>query len=67
MDLALWQLKEGDTWSPAWIVCRVRCWHLVTLAAKLREHGIGLHLIEQGIDTAAAEGRAMFGLLSVAG
>jgi len=39
--------------------------HLVTLGAKLRERGVGLHVIEQGIDTATAEGRAMFGMLSV--
>lgn len=35
--------------------------HLVTLGAELRERGIGLHVIEQGIDTATMEGRAMFG------
>ena len=39
--------------------------HLVTLGAELRERGIELHVIEQGIDTATAEGRAMFGMLSV--
>lgn len=39
--------------------------HLVTLSAGLRERGIGLRVIEQGIDTSAAEGRAMFGMLSV--
>ncbi|MFI7502737.1 recombinase family protein [Streptomyces sp. NPDC049687] len=39
--------------------------HLVTLGADLREHSIGLHVIEQGIDTATMEGRAMFGMLSV--
>ncbi|GAB3979284.1 hypothetical protein GCM10029978_074250 [Actinoallomurus acanthiterrae] len=33
--------------------------------AELREWGIGLHVIEQGIDTATMEGRAMFGMLSV--
>jgi Resolvase, N terminal domain len=37
--------------------------HLVLLGSELRERGIGLHVIEQGIDT--AEGRAMFGMLSV--
>jgi len=37
----------------------------VTLGAELRERGVGLHVIEQGIDTATAEGRAMFGMLSV--
>ncbi|GAA3416281.1 hypothetical protein GCM10018952_43910 [Streptosporangium vulgare] len=39
--------------------------HLVTLGAELREREVGLHVIEQGIDTATAEGRAMFGMLSV--
>lgn len=39
--------------------------HLVTLGAELRERGIGLHVIEQGIDTSTMEGRAMFGMLSV--
>jgi hypothetical protein len=35
------------------------------LGAELRERGVGLHVIEQGIDTTTAEGRAMFGMLSV--
>ena len=39
--------------------------HLVTLGAELRERGVGLRVLEQGIDTATAEGRAMFGMLSV--
>ena len=39
--------------------------HLVTLGAQLRERGIGLKVLEQGIDTATAEGRTMFGMLSV--
>jgi DNA invertase Pin-like site-specific DNA recombinase len=39
--------------------------HLVTLGAELRDRGVGLHVIEQGIDTSTAEGRAMFGMLSV--
>ncbi len=39
--------------------------HLVTLGAQLRERGVGLKVLEQGIDTATAEGRAMFGMLSV--
>ncbi|MFC9684115.1 recombinase family protein [Streptomyces sp. NPDC056948] len=38
---------------------------LPTLGADLRERGIGLHVIEQGIDTATMEGHAMFGMLSV--
>ncbi|GGP14296.1 recombinase family protein [Nonomuraea glycinis] len=35
------------------------------LGADLRERGVGLHVIEQGIDTDTMEGRAMFGMLSV--
>ena len=31
--------------------------HLVTLVAALRGRGIGLHVIEQGIDTDTMEGR----------
>ncbi|WP_205629723.1 recombinase family protein [Jiangella muralis] len=40
-------------------------WHLVNLGAELRDRGLGLHVIEQGIDTSTAEGRAMYGMLSV--
>jgi hypothetical protein len=39
--------------------------HLVTLGAELRAEGIGLKVVEQGIDTDTAEGCAMFGMLSV--
>ncbi|AYF75328.1 hypothetical protein D7D52_17270 [Nocardia yunnanensis] len=39
--------------------------HLITLGSALRERNIGLKVIEQGIDTDTAEGRAMFGMLSV--
>lgn len=39
--------------------------HLITLGAELRERGIGLRVLEQGIDTSTVEGRAMFGMLSV--
>jgi DNA invertase Pin-like site-specific DNA recombinase len=39
--------------------------HLLTLGADLRQRGIGLHVIEQGIDTSTMEGRATFGMLSV--
>ena len=43
----------------------VREYRAVTLGAELRERGVELHVIDQGIDTATAEGRAMFGMLSV--
>ncbi len=39
--------------------------HLVALGAELRERGVGLHVLEQGIATSTIEGRAMFGMLSV--
>jgi DNA invertase Pin-like site-specific DNA recombinase len=39
--------------------------HLVTLGATLQERGVGLRVLEQGIDTTTSEGRAMFGMLSV--
>ncbi|CUM37003.1 possible resolvase, N-terminal [Streptomyces venezuelae] len=39
--------------------------HLVTLGSELRESGVGLHVIEHGIDTSTMEGQAMFGMLSV--
>lgn len=39
--------------------------HLITFGAELRERGVGLRVLEQGIDTSTAEGRAMFGMLSV--
>ena len=35
------------------------------LGAALQERGVGLRVLEQGIDTSTAEGRAMFGMLSV--
>jgi DNA invertase Pin-like site-specific DNA recombinase len=41
--------------------------HLVTLRAEVRERGVGLKVIDQGIDTATVQGRAMFGMPSVLG
>ncbi|QHE73150.1 recombinase family protein [Rhodococcus sp. WAY2] len=66
LDLALARLREGDVL----VITRLdrlgrSVLHLVTLGAELRERGIGLKVLEQGIDTATAEGRAMFGMLSV--
>jgi DNA invertase Pin-like site-specific DNA recombinase len=37
---------------------------LITLGTELRERGIGLHVIEQGIDTGTMEGRAMLSVLA---
>ncbi|AWK76356.1 recombinase (plasmid) [Rhodococcus oxybenzonivorans] len=66
LDLALARLREGDVL----VITRLdrlgrSVLHLVTLGAELRERGIGLKVLEQGIDTATAEGRAMCGMLSV--
>ena len=66
LDLVRKLLRAGDTL----VITRLdrlsrSVLHLVTLGAELRERGVGLHVIEQGIDTATVEGRAMFGMLSV--
>jgi DNA invertase Pin-like site-specific DNA recombinase len=66
LDLVLKLLRAGDTL----VITRLdrlgrSVLHLVTLGAGLRERGVGLRVIEQGIDTSTAEGRAMFGMLSV--
>jgi len=39
--------------------------HLVQLGEHLRQRGIGLKVLEQGVDTSTSEGRAMFGMLAV--
>ena len=39
--------------------------HLVHLGEQLKQRGIGLKVIEQGVDTSTSEGRAMFGMLAV--
>ncbi|WP_308120566.1 recombinase family protein [Streptomyces bambusae] len=66
LDLVMQLLREGDTLKVTRLDRLSRfVLHLVTLGAELREHGIGLHVIEQGIDTSTMEGRAMFGMLSV--
>jgi len=66
LDLVLRVLRAGDML----VVTRLdrlgrSVLHLVTLGAQLRERGVGLKVLEQGIDTGTAEGRAMFGMLSV--
>ena len=66
LDNVLRILREGDTLTVTRLDRLGRSvLHLVTLGADLRERGVGLHVIEQGIDTSTAEGRAMFGMLSV--
>ncbi|MFE5096235.1 recombinase family protein [Streptomyces sp. NPDC056638] len=66
LDLVMQLLREGDTLKATRLDRLSRSvLHLVALGADLRERGIGLHVIEQGIDTATTEGRAMLGMLSV--
>lgn len=66
LDLVLQLLRPGDTLKITRLDRLSRSvLHLVTLGANLRERNIGLHVIEQGIDTSTMEGRAMFGMLSV--
>ncbi|MFI6395522.1 recombinase family protein [Nonomuraea sp. NPDC050540] len=66
LDLVLKLLREGDTLKVTRLDRLSRSvLHLVTLGADLRMRGVGLHVIEQGIDTDTMEGRAMFGMLSV--
>ena len=66
LDLVLKLLRAGDTLKVTRLDRLGRSVvHLVTLGAELRDRKIGLHVIEQGIDTSTMEGRAMFGMLSV--
>jgi len=66
LDLVLQLLREGDTLKVTRLDRLSRSvLHLATLGADLRTRKIGLHVIEQGIDTDTIEGRAMFGMLSV--
>jgi DNA invertase Pin-like site-specific DNA recombinase len=65
-DILLKRLREGDTLKATRLDRISRSLlHLVNLGAELKERGVGLHIIEQGIDTATPEGRAMFGMLGV--
>ena len=66
LDALVGKLRDGDTV----VITRLdrlgrSVVHLVTLGAQLRERGVGLRVLEQGIDTGTIEGRAMFGMLSV--
>lgn len=66
LDLVLQLLRSGDTLKITRLDRLGRSvLHLVTLGAALRDRDVELHVIEQGIDTSTAEGRAMFGMLSV--
>jgi DNA invertase Pin-like site-specific DNA recombinase len=65
-DILMKRLREGDTLKATRLDRISRSLlHLVTLGAEMRDRGIGLHVIEQGIDTSTPEGRAMFGMLGV--
>src|SRR5450755_4327791 len=66
LDLVLQLLRGGDTLVITRLDRLARSLvHLVTLGAQLRDRGVGLRVLEQGIDTSTAEGRAMYGMLSV--
>ena len=66
LDIVMRMLRPGDTLKVTRLDRLSRSvLHLVTLGADLRDRGVGLHIIEQGIDTGTMEGRAMFGMLSV--
>lgn len=66
LDLVLRLLRKGDALKITRLDRLGRSvLHLVTLGAELRERGVELHVIEQGIDTSTMEGRAMLGMLSV--
>lgn len=65
-DLVMQMLREGDMLKVTRLDRLGRSMvHLTNLGAELRERGIGLHVIEQGINTATAEGRAMYGMFAV--
>ncbi|MFE9199756.1 recombinase family protein [Streptomyces albidoflavus] len=67
LDPALQLLRGGGAWK----VTSTRpdrhsrsVLHPVIPGADLRERGIGLHVVGEGIDTSAMEGRAMSGMPS---
>ncbi|MFG3173604.1 recombinase family protein [[Kitasatospora] papulosa] len=65
-NILLKRMREGDMLKATRLDRISRSLlHLVTLGADLQERGIGLHIIEQGIDSSTPEGRAMFGMLGV--
>lgn len=64
LDTLLGRLRSGDTLYITRLDRLGRSLaHLITLGADLRERGIDLVVMEQGIDTRTAEGRLMFGML----
>lgn len=66
LDLALKLARDGDTL----VITRLdrlgrSLLHLVQLGDQLKQRGVGLKVLEQGVDTSTSEGRAMFGMLAV--
>ncbi|WP_072691445.1 recombinase family protein [Rhodococcus marinonascens] len=66
LDLVLTLLRGGDSLVITHLDRLARSTaHLIGLGADLHERRVGLRVLEQGIDTATAEGAAMIGMLSV--
>ncbi|MCD2135924.1 recombinase family protein [Rhodococcus qingshengii] len=66
LDVVVRRLRSGDTL----VITRLdrlgrSLLHLITLGAQLRDRGIEVKVLEQGIDTSTTEGQAMFRMLSV--
>ncbi|MEU6899448.1 MULTISPECIES: recombinase family protein [Streptomyces] len=65
-DILMKRLREGDTLKATRLDRISRSLlHLVTLGEELQQRNVGLHIIEQSIDSSTPEGRAMFGMLGV--
>jgi len=65
-DTLMLRLRTGDTLRVTRLDRISRSvQQLINLGVDFRDRGIELHVIEQGINTATPEGRAMFGMLSV--
>src|SRR3569832_182854 len=65
-DVLMKRLREGDTLKATRLDRISRSLlHLVTLGEELQQRKVGLHIIEQSIDSSTPEGRAMFGMLGV--
>lgn len=65
LDIVLGRLRSGDSLYVTRLDRLGRSLaHLVCLGTDLRERGVDLVVLEQGIDTRTAEGRLMFGMLA---
>jgi DNA invertase Pin-like site-specific DNA recombinase len=64
-DLLLSRLRRGDTVK---ITRMDRLFHsvqnLITLGTELRDRGIRIQAVEQGIDSESSDGRDLFGMLA---